>query len=208
MKTLEKSHEKIKKICDSIQHEVLAPAKKEAEEIIEQAKKEAHAILEEAKKEKETLLEQAKRTIQQERSVFESSLLQATKQSVESLKQSIENNLFNNSLHEFIADPLSEPKIIASLITAIVNALEKEGMQANLSAIIPQKVPAKDVNALLSSNILNRLKEHSVQVGHFEGGALVKLNGKNITIDITDSAVKELLASYLRKDFRKMIFST
>ena len=75
-----------------------------------------------------------------------------------------------------------------------------------MSAIIPQSVSAKEVNRFLGEGILNRLKEKSVELGEFAGGAQVKLHDKKMTIDITDKSLMELLSGYVRKDFRKLLF--
>ena len=51
-----------------------------------------------------------------------------------------------------------------------------------------------------------RLKGKPLEIGVFGGGAQVKLIGKNLTIDLSDQVIKELIANYIRKDFRKLIF--
>ena len=62
------------------------------------------------------------------------------------------------------------------------------------------------MNALLLENVRSKLKGQTVTVGSFVGGAQIKIEGKRMTIDITDKALSELLASYVRKDFRKILF--
>ncbi len=60
---------------------------------------------------------------------------------------------------------------------------------------------------LLAHEILEKLKEKSVLIGSFTGGIEVKLHRENITLDMSDDALKELMANYIRKDFRELIFS-
>jgi V/A-type H+-transporting ATPase subunit E len=84
-KTLERVDIRIQKICDALREETLEPAKEEAQHIIEQAKVHAEEIKKEAEKQKQTLLDNSKKTIEKDRNVFNSSLEQATKQSLEEL---------------------------------------------------------------------------------------------------------------------------
>lgn len=205
MKTLELGSNRIQKICDVIKEESLEPARKESESILNEAKQRAHEIVEEAKAQKEHLLAEARREIEQERNVFNSSLEQASKQSLESLRQAI-GRLFNEELNSYLKEGASDQKLVARIIEAIINAIEKEGIGANLSALIPQTVSTKEVNTILGERLLARLKEKSVIIGGFSGGAQVKIHDKQMTIDITDAALQELLAGYVRKDFRKFFF--
>ena len=76
----------------------------------------------------------------------------------------------------------------------------------DLSVVIPRLVSSDDVNALLLDGVRKRLKGKPLDLGSFAGGAQVKLLGKKLTIDLSDQAIKELMANYMRKDFRKMIF--
>ena len=208
MKTLDKGSDKIKKICDIIKHETIEPAKHEAHGIIESAKARAEEIVAEAERQAEKLHAQARAAIEQERNVFHSSLTQATRQSVESLKQEIEHKLFNEELDRIVKSQTANPTLIANLINSIVKAIDKEGIATELAAIIPKSVSAAEVNKLLGEAILKRLKDQSVTVGNFEGGAQVRLVDKKMTIDISDSALKELLSNYVRKDFRKLLFES
>ncbi|MFI0434731.1 MAG: V-type ATP synthase subunit E [Parachlamydiaceae bacterium] len=207
MRSLEKGQDKIQKICDKLRHDTLEPAEKEAQHIIEEARKKADAIKAEGEHHVEQMIKQARGQIEQERNVFQSSLQQAAKQTVEGLRQEIEHKLFNEELQNILEKEMTDPKVIAELINAIVKALEKDGLSSDLSAIIPRAVSIEDVNALLIENVRKRLKGKSLEVGGFGGGAQVKLIGKKMTIDLTEGAIKELLAHYMRKDFRKLIFS-
>lgn len=208
MKTLEKGKERLKKICDVLRHETLEPAKKQADELIKEAEKKAQKIIADAENQAQQLIEEAKVSIEQERNVFQSSLQQAAKQGVEAMRQDIEHKLFNQQLEDLIQKSMVDPKIIANLINAIVKAIEKDGIEADITALIPKTVSAQSVNQLLASEVLKKLQTGSVAVGFFKGGALVKINQRKVTIDISEEALKELLANYIRKDFRKLIFAS
>lgn len=205
-KTLEKGEEKIQKICDALRKETLEPAKEEASVIIAEAKVRAEQIIKDAHEQADKHFEDAKTNIEKERNVFHSSLEQAGKQALEKLKQTIESDLFSNELQKVVEENAADPKVIAKFIDCIVNAIEKEGVATELSAIIPQSISSKEVNRLLGERILKRLKEKEVLLGQFAGGAQVKLIDRKMTIDITEKSLIELLSSYVRKDFRNLLF--
>lgn len=207
MKNLEKGQEKIEKICEVLRKETIEPAQKEASRIVEEAKKEANQIIEEAEKQANALIEKAKNDIEQERNVFHSSLLQASKQSLEALRQDIEHRLFNTQLDSLLQNETKDPQVIASLINAIVKAIEKEGISTDIEAVIPASVSPREVNQMLLDGVKKQLKQQSVNVGKFKGGAQVKILDKKMTIDISENSLMELLASFVRKDFRKLIFN-
>lgn len=207
MKTLEKGQEKIKKICAVLRDETLEPAQKEAEGIIEQAQQQAEKIIADAQKAAEKLHAEAKASNEQEYRVFQSSLQQAANQGLETLRQSIENKFFNEQLSALIEKQGNDPHLIASLIGALVKAIEKEGLAANLTAVVAKNVSPQQLNEMLSKEVLKSLQGQSVVVGNFNGGVRMKLHDKKVTIDISEQALKELLATHVvRKDFRKMIF--
>jgi V/A-type H+-transporting ATPase subunit E len=207
MKSIEHGQEKIQKICDKIRHQTIEPAKEEAQKIIELAHVRAKEIISQAEQQAEQYIKQAKGQIEQEKNVFHSSLQQASKQTVEFLRQEIEHHLFNEELQSVLEKQLSDPRLIAELINGLVKAIEREGLSADLSAVIPRAVSADDVSALLLDSVRKKLKMKPLELGSFGGGAQVRLNNKKMTLDLSDQTIKELLANYVRKDFRQLIFS-
>jgi V/A-type H+/Na+-transporting ATPase subunit E len=206
MKGLESGKDKVKKICDLLKKETLEPAQHEAQEIIHAARRRAEQMIAEAHQKIDEMQEIAHQEIQQQKAVFEASLAQACRQTLESLREKIENKLFNPELSHFLTKPLQEAKVVAKLIEAVVGAIEKEGLETDLSAAISTAVPAEEVNAILAKKIVERLKEKSVLLSAMDGGAQVKLINQHMTLDLSVAAFKELVAGYIRKDFREMVF--
>lgn len=204
---IEIGKDKVKKICDVLRRETLEPALKEGEQIVAESRRQAEEMIEDARKAIVQMRYEAEQEIERQRNVFQSSLYQACKQALEALKQSIEDKLFNQELSRLLLKHMQDPTVISQLLTAVVNAIEKEGIGADLSAYVAAAVPARAINALLMQEILNKLKEKSVLVGPFAGGIEVKLHHENITLDISDAALIELVANYIRKDFRELLFS-
>lgn len=209
MKTLEKGQDKIKKICALLRDETLEPAQQEAQKIIEKAQQQAEQIIADAEKSAEEIHAKAKAAIEQESNVFQSSLQQATKQGLETLRQSIESKFFNEQLPQVIEKGTEDPHLIAGLVNAIVKALEKEGLAADLTAVVSKTMPVRQLNELLLQEVLKSLKNNSVVIGNFSGGVKLKVENKKMTIDMTEDALRELLGTYMvRKDFRKMVFGS
>lgn len=207
MKSVNTGKDKVKKICEVLRQETLDPAKKEADLIIRQAREEAAKIVDHAKREAEKIHLEKRKKIEEERNVFESSINLACRKSLSTLKQEIEEKLFNLELADWIGREAKDPKVIGKLISAIIAGIEKEGIDGDLQALIPCSVSAKEVNQELAKGFIEKLKEKSVQIGDFQGGAEVKIVDQNITIDITDEALKVLVATFVRDDFRSLIFS-
>jgi V/A-type H+-transporting ATPase subunit E len=208
MKGLETGKDKVKKICDLLKRETLEPAQVEAQEILETARRRSEEIIAEAHRKVEELHQIAHQEIQQQRAVFEASLSQACRQALDSLKEKIEKKLFNPELAHLLSKPLHEPKVIARLIEVVVQAIEKEGIDSNLSATISSAISAREVNTILAAKILERLKEKGVLLSSMGGGVEVKIINQNMTIDLSDTAFKELVGTYIRKDFRELLFNT
>ncbi len=208
MKTHKTGQEKIKEICEILRKDTLEPAKQEGVEIIAEAKAEAEKIIQAAKDEAEKIFNDTRKRMQQEKSVFQSALGQASKQSLEELKQMIHSKIFDEELYDKVVGKVNDPDLISSIISTIISALERDGIDTDISAVISQTVSPDEINTLLGESIIKKLKEQSVFVGDFVGGAMVRLHGKKIVLDVSGEALKDLLATHLRKDFRKILFSS
>lgn len=206
MKAIDTGKDKVKKICEVLKKETLEPAKQEARRVIEKARAESDKIVAKAKREAAHLLEEVKIKIQEERNVFQASMNLACKKSLDTLRQAVETNLFNAELNAFVGQEMKDPHVIAQLISAIVKGIEKEGIDCDLRAMIPDTVSEKAVNQELVKGVLDRLNSNSVELSDIEGGAQVKIVDKNLTIDITDEALKALVSSFVREDFRSVVF--
>ena len=207
MGDLESGEDKIQKICDFIRNETLDPAREQAKEIIENAHIQADQIIKKAHREKESLIKEAKKEIQKEKKVFDSSLTLAIRQALEELKQKIEKEMFSKNLKDVIIKTTKDPKIIADLINTIIKTIEKFGIDGDISAYIAKGVDIKAINAHLLKEAVDKLKEKELIIGDFEGGIKLKLHDMQITIDLSDKALKELVADYIRADFRNLIFN-
>lgn len=206
MKTLEKGSEKVKKICDAIKLETIEPALDEARSILSNAKKDANQLIEEAHKRAEEILHKAREQVAKERRIFEESLGQAIKQAIESLKQELEDRFFKPHIVKMVTSSFESKEVVGRLAEVVIEALKKEGLDADLEVIIPKGVPVKEMVSYLGSKIVSQFTEESVKQGLFNGGVQIRAVKDNLTVDITEQTLSELLAAYIRKDLRLLIF--
>jgi V/A-type H+-transporting ATPase subunit E len=204
---LEKANERIQAICEKIRMETLKPAQEQAKEIIEQAKKEAEQIRQQMQQEAKRAAEELKKSLEAEKLRFLASLEQSGKQVFELLKQKIEHALFNPALSQWVEEQLGTVDQQAKLIEVLIAAIRKEGTSTNIRALIAKHFSPDEINARLGKQILETLKNHSVELGDIEGGVQIRLVDKNVMIDLSKKVLEELLASFVRKDFRKLIFT-
>lgn len=206
MKNLESGKDKIQKICDAIRKETLEPVQQEAREMIENARLRFDEIVREAEEKAKHLIQAAEAEIQEKKRLLASSLHLSCRQAIEMLKQKIEQELFNQELSDWVAKEMAQPKLIVQLIESFMRSLQEQGIEEDFEVVIPKEISARSINALLGHNILERLKNKSVELGDFHGGVQIKMKGRRITIDISDQIVRELIATYIRRDFRDLLF--
>jgi V/A-type H+-transporting ATPase subunit E len=207
MKEILSGEAKIQKICDAIKKDTLDPAKEHANEIIENARIESKEIINKANKEKEKIIDNAKKQIDKEKKIFETSLNLSIRQSLDSLKQKIENELFSKNLKELIIQNSKSPNVLANFINVIVKIIEEKGLDTDISAYIPKDINPDEVNKFLISHILDKLREKELVIKEFDSGVKIKLHNNQITIDMSDKAIKDIIANYIRSDFREKIFN-
>lgn len=206
MKEVDTGREKVQKICDVLRRDTIEPAKQEAARILEEARSEAAEIIQSAKAEADKIKMLAKQEVEKERKIFMTSLQQATKQTLEALKNEIETTLFEPELAQWLNRPLGQKNVVTDLIKAVIVAVEKDGIDADLSVFVPKTISAQEINEALMAQIGEKLQGTTIAVGPIEGGVKLKLNKENITIDITDLALRDWVSRYVRQEFRKVLF--
>lgn len=206
MKGLEAGKDKIQKICDALRKETLEPAQQEAREIIENAHLQASDIIEAAKNLAKATKEGIEQEIEGMKQVFHSSLQMACRQGIERLKQEIEEKLFHQELVDLVVREMGDPKTISHILTAFLQMIEERGIEDDLTVQIPKSISPRSISSLLVEKGLQHLKEHEISVGDFSGGVQIQFKGRKITVDISDQAVRELIALYIRRDFRDLVF--
>ena len=114
--------------------------------------------------------------------------------------------MFFKGLHDLVAKEMAHPKFIADLVQDFMKMLDEKGINEELTALVPKGASKKAINSLIASQFLDRLHGKSVVLGDFDGGVQLKLHDQTVTIDMSDRALRDVLASFLRADFRKLVF--
>jgi V/A-type H+-transporting ATPase subunit E len=166
----------------------------------------AAEIVREAEARAATLTSSSDSEMEEKKKLFQSSLALACRQGIESLKQKIEQELFNKELSQLVIKETSSENMIVKLIESFMRSLENQGIEEDFEAIIPKDISARSINTVLAKSILERLKQHTVELGDFRGGVKLRMEDRKITIDISDEVIKELVGNYIRRDFRDLIF--
>lgn len=208
MRQLDKGDDKVAKICDALRRETLEPAQRKAESLLAEAEKERIAILRKAEAEAKQLIAKAQAQVEHEQALCQTSLHQAGKQAVELLKQQIERTLFQPALAKWVDEGTTDPSAAAKLIDAIVTALGREGISTDVTAVVAKTMSPEQVNRQLTKDVLERLEGKTVTLGDIKGGVKIKVQAKKMTLDISSEALQELLAAFLRDNFRKYIFGS
>lgn len=206
MKNLDVEQDALKKITDYLLEETLEPAKVEAEWIIADAKKKADEIVSKAEADSRTIVEQMKKDLENEQKSFKTALQSGLEKTILALKQKVLKEIFSPALQKIVDQEMQKPEVVAQLIGALVEAIKKEGLSLNLEAFIPTQVSAQAVNALLTKEVLESLKNKTVTLGKITSGVEVKLVDKQLTIEMTGKALQEALLNYIRRELRELIF--
>ena len=197
--------ERLAAICQALRQETLSPAQQEAESILIAARKDAEIIREEAKKEADELKKHALKEIEKEQTLFQSSLKHAARQTIERLKDKIENKLFNKGLDLLLQEKFPEATL-GSVLEALTKMIELSGLTQAPELWVGKHVNLKALLASLSEKTLSKFEEEKIKIGPFSEGFKLQIKDQNMTIEITEESIRDILSSLLRKDFRRYLF--
>ena len=198
--------ERLAAICQKIRNETLEPAEQEAQSILLNAEREAAKIKVEARQHADQLLHDARKELLEEQKAFEASLQQACKQTVDLLRQKVEKTLFKPALDAWLEKEFSSEEKTAQLLDILIEYLKKEGIEGDISAWIGSHLSKEEVVKHLAITSLKALPKEGIHVADQAHGIILKLADKHITIEITPDAIKELMAAFIRNDFRRFLF--
>lgn len=198
--------ERLAAICQKIRNETLDPAEQEAQNIRLSAEKEALKIKTEARQHADQLLHETRKELLEERKAFEVSLQQSCKQTIDLLRQKVEKSLFKPSLDAWLQKEFSSEEKTAQLLNTLIEFLKKEGLNGDLAAWIGSHLSKEEVVKHLASSSIRALPKEGLRVSDQAHGIILKLIDKHLTFEITPDAIKELMANFIRSDFRRFLF--
>jgi V/A-type H+-transporting ATPase subunit E len=204
--TLESPDAKVQEICKRLRKETLEPSKKEAAWILSEAKRESEELVQAAKQESLRIQENTTSELAKMQNVHEAAIQLALRQGISKLKQSIDS-LFSNQLQLLVKDEMSKSDTIAKILSAMVEAIQKDGISADLLALIPSQVSKEEVQSKIVSEVVQKLGRGGIALGDFKSGVEIKLLDKKIAISMTDQAVVELLSRYIGDDLKTKLYT-
>lgn len=199
--------EKVDRICQLLKEETLKPAQEEAKNILDSARQKADEIVLQAENKKKQILSDLDQEIEQKQKIFDSSLNLSCRNAYQKVRESLEKNLFSEDLQKMIQEEVSNTQVMTDFVKAIVEAIDKEGLSTDLEVFIPKKVNRDEFVKELINRFKDKLQKEKVIDQDFAAGVKVKMVDQKITIDLSDQALKELIASFLQKEFRQIVFN-
>jgi len=204
---METGKQKVDRICSLLKEETLRPAQEEAKRIIDVAKKRAEEIENATEQKRKEILSDADKDLEKKQQIFESSLQLSCRNAFQKVRQSIETELFSDQLDQLLCEKLEDTDVIGEFVKSVADAVEKEGLDTDLEVAISKNVSKEKLIKLLISKFKYKLDEDKVVDRDFPAGVKIKLVDQKITIDLSDQALKELLASFLHKEYREIVFN-
>ena len=198
--------ERLAAICQLIRNETLDPAKEEAEQIKHAAERDAAHIRAEAKRHAEQMLHDARTLLKTEKDAFDASLEMTARHTVALLKEKVEHTLFNPAFDRYLSKELSDEKKTAHLLDLIIQGIEKEGLEGDLSIWLGKNLDREEVLKNICFETAQQIAQNTVFSGEHTSGLVVKITDRHLSIEITPQGLKELMAGFLRPDFRAMLF--
>ncbi len=202
---LETADNKVKEICAILRTETLEPAQAQAKLILDEAAKEADEIVRNAREEAARIREENKVQLAKDLNVHEGSIQLSIRQGLSALRQAIEK-IFSADLDVKIEKAMGKDEAVAEAVRVLFGLIAKEGPNVNLNVLLPKHVNIEAICAQLSSDFAEMVKKSAIQMDDIKGGAEIKLKEKRVSIELTDAAVKELLAAYVIPELRAKIF--
>lgn len=204
--TTDTSDTKIRKLCETLEKEALAPAQLQAEHLITTAQAQADHLVKAAQAEAQTLIGKARDQIDQERRLFDSSLRQAAALAKQSLRNDFEQQFFRPNLEAMLDLSLADPVVMTRLIRSVIDAIERDGLGCDLSVEVAKSIDITALNSLLGEAVLKKLRDGSCLLGNISSGAKVQVRDCGVTIDLSDQFLSEILQKNLHSAFAKAFF--
>ncbi len=204
--TTDTSDAKIRKLCETLEKEALAPAQLQAEQLINTARGQADSLVKDAQNEVKTLIVKAREQIEQERGLFDSSLRQAAALAKQALRNDFEERLFRPNLEALLELSLADPVIMTRLIRSVIDAIERDGLGCDLSVEVAKSIDIKGLNALLGEAVLKKLRDGSCLLANISSGARIQVRDRGLTVDLSDQFLSEILQKNLHSSFAKTFF--
>ena len=212
----------VQDLIERLSKEGVAEGQRQGENIVGDAQKKADAIIEQAKRQADEIRQQARQDAQQFQAAGEDALKVACRDAVRDLGSRIHEG-FRNRLQELVQQQLAEPKLVKRMILEVTRDATKSLDDSNVELLLSrdiikedevrQRIDAGNTDVLtdfVKQLIGEDLREgFTVELGaHTSGGMTVRVVNQNVEIDLTQSAITEVIAAHLLPRFRAIMRKT
>ncbi|WP_417594226.1 ATPase [Oceanospirillum sp.] len=222
MTDIEKNHASsgIDALVERLRQEGVDKGRTEANQILRDAEKEADLLLKQAREEADTMLAKAKREVAQKRQAGEDALKMAARDLLLDVKESLARS-FTDQVERLIEQQMDNREFVQRMVLELVGRTAADaGLDEadNIEVLLPENVIGLDelrrnadeyktgrLSQFVQSLSVELLRDGVSFSTHSGSGIRVRLVGKEVEVDLTDSAVSQLLLRHLQPRFRALL---
>jgi V/A-type H+-transporting ATPase subunit E len=118
-----------------------------------------------------------------------------------------EKTLFRPALDTWLEKEFSSEEKTAALLDTLIEFLKQEGLEGDLAVWIGSHLSKESIVKQLAVSSLRSISKDGIQISNQALGILVKIVEKHLVIEITPDAIKDLISTFIRNDFRGFLFN-
>lgn len=207
-------------LIERLREEGVAKGQAEAKAILDAAKSEANSIRTAAQKEAQLMRETARKTVEDYKHAGDEALATAARDAVLNLKTEIAQR-FRADVSRLVSHEMKNPDLLQKIILELVGkarpkietkdaieivlpskAIGLEDLKENLEEL--DKGPLTDFVRGIAGDLIREGVTFSNSAG-ISAGAQIYLEDENVTIELTDLAVANMLTQHLQPRFRAIL---
>lgn len=222
MTIIEKNHASsgIEALIEKLRQEGVDKGRTEADQILHEAQKQASLLLRQAREEADAMVNKAKRDVANKQQAGEDALKMSARDLLLDVKENLANS-FNDQVERLIKQQMDNPEFMQRMILELVGRASKgAGLEQaeEIDVLLPESFIGLDelrrnadeyktgrLSQFVQSLSVDLLREGVSFNTHGASGIRVRLVGKEVEVDLTDTAVAKLLLRHLQPRFRALL---
>jgi vacuolar-type H+-ATPase subunit E/Vma4 len=196
------SSNKVKEISEILYKETILPAKEEAERIIDAARSHAAEIIHEARSSAKNIREKTASEMEDERKVYDSSIMLAVKQSVATLKGEV-MTIFSKDLKSGFEKALKDEEVLKDFLKVIVDGINKEGIRSDLKLFVAKEVDFDALSKSVISSVQGKLEKGGEIL---PSGIALLIEDKKFTLKTTPETCMKIVSDHLSEVLKEKMF--
>ncbi len=222
MTDIEKNHASsgIDALIERLRQEGVDKGRTEASQILRDAEKEADLLLKQAREEADAMISKAQREVAQKQQAGEDALKMAARDLLLDVKESLARS-FTDQVERLIEQQMDNSEFVQRMVLELVGRTATDASlneADNIEVLLPENVIGLDelrrnadeyktgrLSQFVQSLSVELLRDGVSFNTHGGAGIRVRLVGKEVEVDLTDSAVSQLLLRHLQPRFRALL---